>query len=374
MTNKRHRWSAMLIAVFAALIASRIALAVDETELTDPTQRNDPADRAQAIFPDSGSTLEIHGSILNTIVPAHRDVDFYSFTAHAGETYTFNIDGGMKNGAYGEVATDLAVFGPVPGGVLAPGTVLLPLRQMNVGIPIDSPGSVSGYDARIDDWAVPATGTYLVGVTSYPASFIDSSSLYLGDTLYQTSPLAGIPGTYTLLVSLTKPALQLINIDIRPGRRDVIWTDLAVRDYSTRRHYSGRDGDDDRHHRFEGLLHRFKHGLPVALLSSDTFDATEADPSSLKFGSIGDEDSFIRCGRRGVDVNHDGLADLVCWFDIAKADFAPGDNEGVLTGSTKAGEAFEGRGALKIVTGRRRHHHEDHRDSEHRDRDHHHRR
>lgn len=361
MTNKRYPWSAALTALLAAFLVSRVALAVDEAE------PNDPYADAQAIVLDSDGTLTIDGSILNTIAPAHRDVDFYSFTAHKGETYTFNIDGGMKNGAYGEVATDLAVFGPVDG------TVLLPLRQMNVGIPIDSPGSVSGYDARIDDWVVPATGTYVVGVTSYPASFIDIDTLYLGGTLYQTSPLAGIPGTYKLLVSLTKPALQSINIDIRPGRRDVIWTDLAVRDYSRRRHAFGRDNDNDRHHRFEGLRHRFKHGLPVALLSSDTFDATQADPSSLKFGSTGDEDSFIRCGRRGVDVNHDGIRDLICWFDVAKSDFVPGDNEGVLTGSTKDGEAFEGRGALKILTGKRRHHHEDRRKNDHRDRDRHHR-
>lgn len=354
MTNRRHTWSATLITFLVAFLACRVALAVDETELTDPTQRNDPAVNAQAIFPDSNSTLAINGSILNTIVPAHRDVDFYSFQAQKGETYTFNIDGGMKDAYSTGVATDLALFGPVNDQTLmADKSVPEPIAQSSSGVPIDSPGSVSAYDARIEDFLIPATGRYIIGVTSYPASFTDINTLYAGGTLYQTSPYAGIPGTYTLLVSFSKPALQSINIDIRPGRRDVIWSDLAVREYSGHGRGFDRDGDHDRRHRFEGLRHRFKHGLPVALLSSDSFDATNVDQSSLKFGATGDEDSFIRCSRRSVDVNQDKLPDLVCWFDFTKSDFVPGDNQGVLTGSTNAGDAFEGKGWLKIVTGRR---------------------
>ena len=50
-------------------------------------------------------------------------------------------------------------------------------------------------------------------------------------------------------------------------------------------------------------------------------------------------------------MNQDELPDLICWLDFANANFVPGDNEGVLTGSTNAGDAFEGKGVLKIVTG-----------------------
>lgn len=344
MTNRRYPWSATLIAFLATILVSRLALAVDEVE------PNDPYTNAQAIVLDSDGTLTINGSILNSMAtltaPAHRDVDFYSFQAHKGEIYSFNIDGGMKDAYSTGVATDLAVFGPPPDYTLD--------DQSNIGIPIDSPGSVSAYDARIDSFTVPTTGKYYIAVTSYPATFVDINTLAQGTTLYPTSPYAGITAPYKLLITLTKPAIQTINIDIRPGRRDVIIADSVIREYSKRGRHSDRDHDARPHHEFEGLRHRFRHGLPVALLSSDSFDATNVDQSTLKFGATGDEDSFIRCSRRPFDVNRDKLPDLVCWFDFTKSGFVPGDNQGILTGSTNAGDAFEGEGWLKIVTGRRR--------------------
>jgi hypothetical protein len=95
----------------------------------------------------------------------------------------------------------------------------------------------------------------------------------------------------------------------------------------------------------------------------------DVDQSTLRFGSKGDEDSLMRCNRHGVDVNHDKKPDLVCWFDFTKSDFVPGDNQGVVTGSTNSGVDFEGKGVLKMVTGMPRPPHHD-RD---RDRDHGHR-
>ena len=93
--------------------------------------------------------------------------------------------------------------------------------------------------------------------------------------------------------------------------------------------------------------------MPVALLSSDTFNALDVDQSSLKFGETGNESSLIRCERHGVDVNRDKRPDLICFFDFAKANFQPGDTEGKVTGTTNSGQAFEGSAWLKIMTGRR---------------------
>ena len=349
MTNKRFMRSAILIAVLAALGASRVALAVDEIE------PNDPLSKTQQLVIGSDGTAGVNGAILNT--STHRDTDFYSFQAQQGDVVTIDIDGGMKSANTG-VDTVIAIFGPV-----GTNSVNLPPLQQNDDAPLD-PGSVSTADSRIDSFNVPATGTYVVGVTSFPAYFADSDNLTTG-SLGTTSPAIGdVTGTYTLLISgvtppvvtppvvtppVVTPSVQQISIEIRPGSRDVIVA------YSMRRHDFDRDD-----HEFEALRGRFKvkGGIPVALLSSDTFNALEVDQSSLKFGSTGNEDSLVRCNRHGVDVNGDKRSDLICHFDFRKANFEPGDNEGIVTGKTNSGTAFEGRGWLKIATGKRHHHHD----------------
>ncbi len=381
-TNKRFMRSAMLIAILAALGASRVALAVDEVE------PNDPVANAQLLTIGSDGTVTVNGAILNTA--AHRDVDFYSFQATAGDVITVNIDGGMSADNSTGVWTDLAIFGPGGNGPLSL------LSQSQYGFPIDAPGSVSYLDARIDKFVVPTTGTYVVGVSSDPGTFVDVNTLSSGQIL-QDSPSYDVPGTYTLIISgVTPPApppppvvtpppppppvvtsppppvvtppppppvstptppvvsgsVQEISIEIRPGRRDVLWA------YSPG-HDLDRDRDLKRDHAYRALEHHFKGGIPVALLSSATFNALDVDPSSLKFGATGNEDSLIRCEQHSVDVNRDKRPDLICFFDFSKANFQAGDTEGKVTGTTKSGQAFEGHAWLKIMTGRGRHYDHD---------------
>ncbi|MET8761161.1 hypothetical protein [Lentzea sp. NPDC004782] len=51
-----------------------------------------------------------------------------------------------------------------------------------------------------------------------------------------------------------------------------------------------------------------KEGLiPVAILSTAEFNAvTQVDRTSLTFGATGLEQSLVRCGSPGEDVNDDG--------------------------------------------------------------------
>jgi hypothetical protein len=357
-TNKRFLRSAMLIAVLAALGASRAALADNEVE------PNDPLSMAQALVVGSDGTVTVYGEIFNTSgPPAHRDVDFYSFQAQAGDVVTMNIDGGMKLTGT-SIDTVLAIFGPV---TPTNNTNLLPLQQVD-DANLD-PGSIDTADARIDNFHIPTTGTYVVGVTTYPGYFTNSDQLSDG-SLVATSPLMDVPGgTYTLIISgVTPPApppvvvtppppppVQQINIEIRPGSRDVMFA------YSKGHHVFGRDSDSDRDQHFEAIRGRFNRegGMPVALLSSADFNAMDVDQTSLKFGATGDEDSLVRCNKHGLDVNGDKLPDLICHFDFRKANFKVGDNQGIVTGATKSGQDFEGKGWLKIISGKR-HHHDDH--------------
>ena len=359
MTNKRRTWSVTLIVVLATFVASRVALAVDEAE------PDDPYTSAQPLTIGSDGTVTVtNASIYNT--PTHRDVDFYSFHANAGNTVTINIDGGM-NASYVGILTTLGVWGPDPANNP------LPLITQ-VGAASPDAGSPTISDARIDNFPIPATGTYIVGVSTDPGYFVDINTLTTGAlSASGWSPnYFATTGNYTLTISGVTPysappppvaTVLPINIDIMPGRRSVIWMQSASASASTPDQDSDRKRDLDRE-----MRRHFKGGIPVALLSSETFNALGVNQSSLRFGSAGDEDSLIHCNRRRVDVNHDGLPDLLCHFDATKAGFQPGDANGIVTGETDSGDEFEGQGYLKVVTGRR-HHHDFDRDHDH-DRDH----
>lgn len=368
LTNMRFMRSAMMIAFLATSVASRVALAVDEVE------PNDSATEPQQLVIGGDGTIEVAGGILNTSSPVHRDVDFYSFHAQKDDVVTINIDGGMDANFVG-VWTVLAVFGP-------DGTNPMPLRQMAVGDPVDSPGSASPFDARIDNFLVPQTGTYVVGVSSEPNEFVDINTLTSG-SITSWSPYYNVNGSYRLIISgvtstPSVPSVQQVSIEIRPGRRDVVWAHSTM-DRDIKRGHDFRRGrgseqsyDSERRHDLEALRGHFRGGVPVALLSSDTFNAPDVDQTKLHFGVTGNEDSLIRCHRHGIDVNRDGLPDVICIFDFRKANFEPGDNEGIVTGTTISGDSFEGRGWLKIVTDRRdQHGHRDRDRDRHRHRYHH---
>ncbi len=101
-----------------------------------------------------------------------------------------------------------------------------------------------------------------------------------------------------------------------------------------------------------------RRNVPVALLSSADLDAlTDIEHSSLTFGRSGDEASLEvsrhgrpKCNHR--DVNHDGLRDLVCRFNIEATGLDRGDTKGVLNAMTMSGEQVTGSDDV-IVRGRR---------------------
>jgi hypothetical protein len=50
-----------------------------------------------------------------------------------------------------------------------------------------------------------------------------------------------------------------------------------------------------------------------------------------------------------MDINRDGLRDLICYFWTQKTDFDVGDTEGILKGKTKDGVPIWGSDSVKIV-------------------------
>ncbi len=94
------------------------------------------------------------------------------------------------------------------------------------------------------------------------------------------------------------------------------------------------------------------HGvLPVAILSSTTFDAAQVDPITVFLESL----PVRVVGRKGniqahlEDVNGDGLADLMIQIEDQDGVFEEGDTLATLTGSLFDGTSIEGSDAICIV-------------------------
>ena len=91
-----------------------------------------------------------------------------------------------------------------------------------------------------------------------------------------------------------------------------------------------------------------KGTIPVAVLSSPTFDAAQVDQTSLTFGRMGGERSLAFCSGP-QDVNGDGLLDLVCHFDTPSTQFQAGDTKGILEGKVLGGNSIMGTESVVVV-------------------------
>jgi Bacterial pre-peptidase C-terminal domain len=290
----------------------------NDTFVTDPGKR--------LVF-DASKRVEVQG-IIGTNVPLNMgasipDVDFYSFVGQANDVVTINIDGAWKSNTTEARSLDsvIAIYGPND-------FVMRTMDDVAPGAEDEPETPLSRRDPRLDEVLLPYTGVYTVGVTSTGRIFVPTT----GDVTAFVAKSSGTNGSYKLIITGVSPANQVIGIDIKPG------TDRIAR-----------------------LNPKSKGDIAVALLSSPTFDALKVDRASLTFGATGDEQSLERCAKRGynVDRRDNRLLDLVCLFDIQKAGFDESHEEGVLRG-TIGGVPFEGKGWLKVIHVKRKHHKDRH--------------
>jgi hypothetical protein len=308
-------------AVAAALLAvsAQVAFAVDEVE------PNNSLASPQAVVAGTDGRIVIQAVMGTTdaTIPAIPDVDFFSFEGSEGDAVTLNIDGGMKGMGSTELQVDTNIALYKPGA--APGTWEIVVHN-DISESLDAGSNVTGgeRDARIDNppYALPATGRYIVGVSSGGRILQNSGEVDPAD-------LGRFPnGSYTLIISgVTPPSqTQYVNIDIRPGDP----------------------------HEVTRLNPKQKRDIPIALLSRrakgdlPAFNALDAKVDSITFGRSGNEKSLTRCLKEPRDVNRDGLLDLVCLFDVPSARFEEHDLNGKLKGETKNGWHFEAVGKLKV--------------------------
>lgn len=255
------------------------------------------------------SSHSIQGMMGNIGDARHDDLDYFKFTAKAGDVLDIDIDNGY--GDAGNLNTVIAIFD---------GSARL-LRMNAYATSIDA-GSISTLDARIDKFVVPTTGTYTVAVSNVPRYFTNGGHVmtFFGSTTTSVSD-------YTLNISGITAASRTkqINIEVKPGN-----------DKLTR------------------LNPRSKGVIPVAIMGSASFDVSGIKQSSLSFGASGNEKSLSKCQSVRRDINKDGYADQLCHFSNRSTNFQSGAIEGILKGKTSNGVNFEGRALLKVVPSRRK--------------------
>jgi len=83
--------------------------------------------------------------------------------------------------------------------------------------------------------------------------------------------------------------------------------------------------------------------VPVAILSSATFDATTVDRSTVEFAGAPPLPNYCsQLGEIPEDVDGDGLLDIVFYFKTSDLNLPPDDTEACLTGRTFSGQEFKG--------------------------------
>jgi streptogramin lyase len=89
--------------------------------------------------------------------------------------------------------------------------------------------------------------------------------------------------------------------------------------------------------------------IPVAILTTSNFDATEVDPTTVRFGKTGTEAGPVQVAFQ--DADGDGTLDLVLHFRTQDTGLQCGDTSASLTGKTVSGQAIMGSDAIVTTRG-----------------------
>ena len=85
--------------------------------------------------------------------------------------------------------------------------------------------------------------------------------------------------------------------------------------------------------------------VPVAILTTSTFDAASVDPTTVRFGAAGTEAAPVHFALQ--DVDGDGDLDMIVQFNTQDTGSVCGTTVGTLTGRTVGGRAVKGSDSVK---------------------------
>lgn len=160
--------------------------------------------------------------------------------------------------------------------------------------------------------SIPELGTSQSFDLSLLTGALDSGHIFFGNSL---------PGaTFTSLTVTTSGGVHEIALDIKPG--------------------------SDRN----PVNLKGKGVIPVAILTTDDFDATTVDPATVRFGPGEAQEAHAR--GHIEDVDGDGHDDLVLHFKTKDSGIQAGDAEAGITGMTFGGEEIAGSDAIDTGVGR----------------------
>lgn len=94
--------------------------------------------------------------------------------------------------------------------------------------------------------------------------------------------------------------------------------------------------------------------IPVAILTTDTFDATAVDHATVSFEGATETHVHKKTGepqRHEEDVDGDGDIDLVLHFRLGETSLTCEATEGTLTGETFDGQAIQGHDTIRMIGG-----------------------
>ena len=87
--------------------------------------------------------------------------------------------------------------------------------------------------------------------------------------------------------------------------------------------------------------------IPVAVLTTATFDATTVDPTTVRFGKTGTEATPVQFALKDVDL--DGDIDRILHFKTQNTGILCGDTSASLTGQTFDGQMIKGSDSVNTV-------------------------
>jgi hypothetical protein len=91
---------------------------------------------------------------------------------------------------------------------------------------------------------------------------------------------------------------------------------------------------------FPNSINPRTHGvIPVAVLTTPSFDATTVDPSTVRFGVTGAEAAPTQSA--ADDVDGDGDNDMIFHFRTQQTGIACGNTSAILTGNTLSGQPIQ---------------------------------
>jgi len=218
---------------------------------------------------------------------------------------TLNIEGGQVNGdVYVASGSEVNIKGGDIEGFLFP---------WDITVEAEATVTVFGTDFDVTSGTIDPSGTYftpdigficlLTGMYGGDAGFIDLAFYVFSEGVH---------------IFLAPPALEVIEvmIDIKPVSKQ------------------------------NNINLKSKGVVPVAVLTTDDFDAATIDPTTAEFAGV--EPKWWKL----MDVDHDGDDDMMFLFKMRELDLDQDSTEATLTAQVSSGTIISGTDEVKIVSPR----------------------